>query len=85
MSEGGHIEEVLDQVRWARLSEPQKHDVPVLQQERAGICESLLGAANRSRHSIAADINVVLGGEIKISPKSFQLFKFVYLKKKAEC
>lgn len=60
MSEGGNVEEVLDQVWRAGLSEPQKHDVPVLQQEHAGICEPLLGAANRSRHPLTADVYIVL-------------------------
>lgn len=61
MGEGGHIEEALDQVGRTCLAQPQEDEVPVLQQKHAGVCESFLGAAYRSRQRLAANIYVVLG------------------------
>lgn len=60
VGQGGQVKHVLDEVRWARLAQPQIHGVSVLQQEHAAVGQTLLGAAQRSRQSLAADVHVVL-------------------------
>lgn len=45
VGEGGQVEQVLDEVRWAGLAQPQEHGVSVLQQEHSGVSQPLLGAA----------------------------------------
>lgn len=60
MGEGGQVEEVLDEVWGARLAQPQEHGLAVLQQEHAGVCETLLGAAQRGGRLLAAQVYVVL-------------------------
>lgn len=60
VGQGGQVKHVLDEVRWARLAQPQIHGVSVLQQEHAGVGQTLLGAAQRSGQSLAADVHVVL-------------------------
>lgn len=40
--EGGQVEDALDEVRWDCLAQPQEHGVAVLQQEHAGVGETLL-------------------------------------------
>ncbi|MEQ2193507.1 hypothetical protein XENOCAPTIV_000364 [Xenoophorus captivus] len=56
MGEGRRIEEALDQIRWARLAQPQKDGLPVLQQKQARVCETFLRAPDRSRHRLAANV-----------------------------
>lgn len=65
VSKGGQVKDVLDEVRRAGLAQPQKHGVSVLQQEHAGVCQALLGTAQRSRHSLAAGVHVVLENKQK--------------------
>lgn len=64
--ERGKVEYALDEVRWARLAQPQEHGVAVLQQEHAGVCKAFLRAAQRGRQSVAADVHVVLKTAEKI-------------------
>lgn len=42
VGEGGQVKDVLDEVWWARLAQPQEHGVAVLQQEHARVCQTLL-------------------------------------------
>lgn len=60
VGEGGQVKEVLEEVRRAGLTQPQKHGVSVLQQEHAGVRQALLRTAQRSGQSLAADVQVVL-------------------------
>lgn len=60
VSEGRQVKEALDEVWWAGLAQPQEHGVTVLQQEHASVYQTLLCAAHGSRHSLAANIHVVL-------------------------
>lgn len=60
MAERGHIEEVLDEVGRAGLSQPEEHGEAVFQQEDAGLAEPLLRAAHWSRDRLAGHIHSVL-------------------------
>lgn len=60
VGEGRQVKDALDEVGRARLAEPQKHGVAVLQQEHAGVCQTLLRTTQRSRQGLAVDIHVVL-------------------------
>lgn len=42
VGERGQVKQVLDEVRRARLSQPQKHGVAVLQQEYSRVDQTLL-------------------------------------------
>lgn len=42
VGEGRQAEEVLDEVGWRPLAQPQEHGVSVLQQERARVAQTLL-------------------------------------------
>lgn len=74
VGEGGQVKEVLEEVRRAGLTQPQKHGVSVLQQEHAGVCQALLGTAQRSGQSLAADVQVVLENKPK---KNYFFFYFL--------
>ena len=42
VAQRGQVEEVLDEVWWAGLAQPQEHGASVLQQEHARVSETLL-------------------------------------------
>ena len=62
VGEGGQVEDVLDEVWWAALAQPEEHGVAVLQQEHAGVSQPLLRAAQRSRHCLTVHLHSVHGG-----------------------
>lgn len=64
VGEGRQVEEVLDEVGWRRLAQPQEQGVSVLQQERSRVAQTLLRAAQRSRQSLTTRIHVVLESKI---------------------
>ena len=60
VGEGRQVEDALDEVGGARLAQPQKQGVSVLQQEHAGVGKRLLRAAHRGGKGIASQVHVVL-------------------------
>lgn len=70
MGEGGHVEQVLDEVGGAGLAQPQEQGVSVLQQEDARVGQTLLGAAQRGGRSFCAGVRVVLKGKKKTPLRS---------------
>lgn len=60
MAQRWHIKEILDQVGWAGLSQPEEHKEAVLQQEDARLTESLFRTAHRFWDRLTAHVHIVL-------------------------
>ena len=60
VSEGGQVEEPLDELGGAGRAQPQEEGMAILQEESPALGQTLLRAAQRRRHTLALQLHVVL-------------------------